>query len=115
MSVLTLTDATFDEVVAGSDLPVLVEFWATWCGPCTMLAPILEQLADERRGQLVVAKLDIDDNLATSRNHEVMAAPTMLLFIDGQERRRIIGARGKGQLLQELSEYLSSPSAVRSG
>jgi thioredoxin 1 len=104
-----LTDATFDELTAGTDLPVLVEFSARWCGPCRMLAPILHDLAGEQEGRLLVAQIDVDDNPTTTRRYDVMAMPTLLLFVGGRERKRLVGARGKAHLLQELAEHLSPP------
>ena len=102
----TLTDSTFDEEIAGSSEPVLVDFWAEWCGPCKMIAPVLEEIANENAGKLRVAKLNVDENLDISRRFEVMSIPTLILFKDGEPQLRIIGAKGKGQLLQELSEFL---------
>jgi thioredoxin len=102
-----LTDATFDEEIAGSDAPVLVDFWAEWCGPCKLVEPILEEIASEQNGQLRIVKLNIDENLEISRRFEVMSIPTLILFRDGEPQARIIGAKGKQQLLQELHQYLS--------
>ena len=102
----TLTDATFDEHVASSDVPVLVDFWAEWCGPCKQIAPILEEIATEQEGKLKIAKLNIDENLDVTRRFEVMSIPTLLLFKDGQPVQRLIGAKPKGALLQEISAYL---------
>ena len=107
MTVIDMTDATFDEVIGAADVPVLVEFSATWCGPCAALAPILHELAAEQAGRLVVGTIDIDDNLDTSRRHEVMAAPTLMVFVDGELRRRLVGARGKRHLLEELAPFLA--------
>ena len=105
--IVILSDATFDEAVAGSDTPVLVDFWAEWCGPCKMVAPTLAEIADEQRGKLTVAKLNVDDNPDVARRFEVMSIPTLLVFKDGQPAKRIVGAKGKGQLLQDLAEYIA--------
>ena len=102
----TLTDATFDENVKGSDVPVLVDFWAEWCGPCKMIAPVLEEIATEQAGKIRIAKLNIDDNLDVTRRFDVMSIPTLILFKDGEPKARLIGAKPKGALLEELSPYL---------
>jgi thioredoxin 1 len=109
MSQLTtaLTDANFDETVKGSDRPVLVDFWAEWCGPCKMVEPILEEIANENEGKLVIGKLNVDDNLEITRRFDVLSIPTMILFKDGEPQLRLVGAKGKAQLLQELSRHLS--------
>ena len=103
---LTLTDQTFDEEIQAASEPVLVDFWAEWCGPCKMVAPILEEIADEQAGKLKVGKINIDENLELARRFDVMSIPTMILFKDGEPQVRIVGAKGKGQLLQELHPYL---------
>ncbi|MGZ7087799.1 MAG: thioredoxin [Ilumatobacteraceae bacterium] len=105
-SISTLSSSTFDEVVASAFEPVLVDFWAEWCGPCKMVAPILDEIAGEQAGKIRIAKLNVDDNPDIARRFEVMSIPTMILFEDGKPAKRIVGARGKSQLLQELSEYL---------
>jgi thioredoxin 1 len=104
----TLTDSTFDEEIAGSSADVvIVDFWAEWCGPCKMIAPILEEIATEQAGKVSIAKLNVDDNPDAARRFEVMSIPTLIVFKDGQPVRRLIGAKGKGQLLEELSEYIA--------
>jgi thioredoxin 1 len=105
-NIVTLSDATFDEHVKSSDVPVLVDFWAEWCGPCKMIAPVLEEIAEEQAGKIQIVKLNIDDNLEVTRRFDVMSIPTLILFKDGQPEVRMIGAKPKGQLLQEISAYL---------
>ncbi len=101
----TLTDATFDEHVKSSDVPVLVDFWAEWCGPCKMISPVLEEIAEEQEGKIRIVKLNIDDNLDVTRRFDVMSIPTLILFKDGEPQVRLIGAKPKGQLLEEISAY----------
>ncbi len=103
---LTLTDQTFDEEIQAAGEPVLVDFWAEWCGPCKMVAPILDEIADEHAGKLKLGKINIDENLELARRFDVMSIPTMILFKDGEPQVRIVGAKGKGQLLLELQAYL---------
>ena len=104
--ILTLSDNTFEEEVKTADVPVLVDFWAEWCGPCKMIGPLLEEIAVEHTGRLRIAKLNVDENLETARRFEVMSIPTMILFKGGDVQLRIVGAKGKGQLLQELQAFL---------
>jgi thioredoxin 1 len=103
--IATLSDATFSEEVGASEAPVLVDFWAEWCGPCKMIAPILEEIASEQDG-LKIGKLNVDENPEVARQYQVMSIPTLIVFKDGQEAKRLIGAKGKGQLLEELGEFL---------
>ncbi len=105
-NVSALSDATFDEEIGAADEPVLVDFWAEWCGPCKMVAPILDEIADEQIGKIRIAKLNVDDNPDVARRFGVMSIPTMIVFKDGQPDKRMVGARGKGQILEELSDYL---------
>ncbi|MPZ64257.1 MAG: thioredoxin [Pseudonocardiaceae bacterium] len=101
-----VTDQTFRDDVLGSDKPVLVDFWATWCGPCKMVAPVLEEIASEHNGKLTVAKLDIDANPSTPRDYQVMSIPTMILFSGGEPVKQIVGAKPKAALLDDLADYL---------
>jgi thioredoxin 1 len=106
MSIVQLDDATFDDVVAGSDVPVLVEFTAAWCPPCKAIEPVLDQLATEHAGRLVVGQVDVDQHPQLQRRHDVYGLPTLVLFVDGVPERRLVGARAKGRLLQELGDYV---------
>jgi thioredoxin 1 len=105
-NVKTLTDATFDEVVKSADKPILVDFWAEWCGPCKAIAPILEEFATEQSEKFTVGKLDVDVNVATATKFSVMSIPTLLLFKDGEVVARLVGAKPKGALLQEITANL---------
>ncbi|MGE0877406.1 MAG: thioredoxin [Acidimicrobiia bacterium] len=105
-NITDLSTSTFDEVVGASSEPVVVDFWAEWCGPCKMIAPILEEIANEKAGALKVAKLNVDDNPDLARRFDVMSIPTLIVFKDGQPSKRLVGAKGKNQLLQELTEFL---------
>jgi thioredoxin 1 len=106
-NITSITDATFDEEVKGSSEPVLVDFWAEWCGPCKMIATTLEEIATEYDGKLRIVKLNVDENLDVSRRFEVLSIPTLILFKDGEAQHRVIGAKGKNQLLQELHPFLT--------
>jgi thioredoxin 1 len=101
-----LTDSTFDEEIKSSEQPVLVDFWAEWCGPCKMIAPTLEEISKDFVGRLRVFKLNVDDAQAIAQRFEVMSIPTLILFKDGEPQLRIVGAKGKGQLLQEIDPFL---------
>lgn len=103
---LTLTDQTFDETIKSQDEAVLVDFWAEWCGPCKAVAPILDEIASENEGKLRLAKVNVDDNLELARRFEVLSIPTMILFKDGEAKHRIVGSKAKGQLLEEIGDYL---------
>jgi thioredoxin 1 len=105
-AVSTLTATSFDEELKTASEPVIVDFWAEWCGPCKMIAPILEEIAAEQAGEVRVAKLNIDEHPDVARRYQVMSIPTLIVFQEGQPAKRLIGAKGKGQLLQELSEFL---------
>jgi thioredoxin 1 len=102
----TVTDGSFESDVIKSGTPVLVDFWATWCGPCKMIAPVLEELAGEKAGELTIAKLDVDANPETARSFNVVSIPTLILFKDGEPVKRIVGAKGKAALLREIADEL---------
>jgi thioredoxin 1 len=103
---INVTDATFDDEVLASDTPVLVDFWADWCGPCKMVAPVLEQIAAEYAGRLTIAKLDIDANPKTPVKYGVIGAPTLNLYKNGEVVQQIVGAKPKRQLLAAIEPHL---------
>ena len=106
MSTTQISDASFDSDVLKATKPVLVDFWAPWCGPCVRMAPILDELAASMKDKVVVAKLNVDDNPDLARRFDVMSIPTLIVFKDGEAKKRMVGAKGKAQLLQELNEFL---------
>ncbi len=104
---VTVSDDSFADDVLGSNAPVLVDFWAAWCGPCKMVAPVLEEIATEKAGRLRVVKLDVEANPVTAQEFGVVSIPTMILFKDGKPVKRIVGAKGKAALLRELADVIS--------
>jgi thioredoxin 1 len=103
---ITVTDASFTADVLDSPTPVLVDFWAPWCGPCRAVAPILEQISREHGDKLTVAKLDVDANPLTAQRFQVASIPTMIVFKGGIPFTRLVGARAKSTLLDDLRDYL---------
>lgn len=104
--ILILTQENFDDEITRSEIPVLVDFWAPWCGPCRMLAPILEEIAEEFKGKLKVGKVNIDENLSLSQKYSIQSIPTLILFKDGKEANRLVGAMSKEKLKSSLEEIL---------
>jgi thioredoxin 1 len=107
-----VSDQNFETEVIKSETPVLVDFWATWCGPCRMVAPILEEIANEQGSRLRVAKLDVDANPITAGRFGVRSIPTMILFKNGRETQRIVGYMPKERLLQQLNPHLSASTTA---
>lgn len=105
-STVEVSDASFADEVLMSPIPVLVDFWASWCGPCRMVAPVLEEIAKEKAGALTVAKVDVDANPGAARDFQVVSIPTLILFKNGKPVKRIVGAKSKPALLRELAEAL---------
>ena len=106
--IVELSTATFDETIGASDVPIVVDFWAEWCGPCKQIAPVLEDIAEEHRDHITIAKLNVDENPDIAMKFSVMSIPTLLVFDGGEVSKRLVGAKSKGALLQELDEFLAT-------
>ncbi|OGU75148.1 MAG: thioredoxin [Ignavibacteria bacterium RBG_16_34_14] len=106
MKPITLTDDNFEQEVIKSDKPVLIDFWAVWCGPCKIIAPVVEELANEYEGKAKIGKLDVDENQQTSIKYGVRSIPTLLIFKNGKVKDTIIGAVPKVQIVQKLNAAL---------
>jgi thioredoxin 1 len=107
-SIEAVTDDTFATDVLGADVPVLVDFWAPWCGPCRQVAPILEEIAAENEGKIRIVKLNVDENPKTAAKYGVVSIPTMNVYSGGEVVKQIIGARPKPMILKDLAEYVSA-------
>ena len=103
---VTLSESTFEETIKSSAKPVLVDFWAEWCGPCKLIAPILDEIAEEQSEKLRVAKLNVDEAPHIAQRLQVLSIPTMILFKNGQQVARLVGAKSKTALLNDLAEFL---------
>ncbi len=101
-NVTILNESTFDEVINGSAEPVVVDFWAEWCGPCKMVGPILEEIAEEQAGRVKITKLNVDENPSIAQRFQVMSIPTMLVFEGGEVTKTVVGAKAKAQLIEEF-------------
>ncbi len=104
--VTEFNDANFESEVIKSDIPVLVDFWAVWCGPCKMIAPEVEKLSEEKKGVLKVGKLNVDENRDTAIKFSITSIPTLLLFKNGQVSKKLIGAMSKDRILSEINTFI---------
>ncbi len=107
-TVIHVSDQDFQQQVLDDSRPVLVDFWAEWCVPCHMVSPVVEEIARDFADRLKAAKLNVDDNPQTARQYGVMSIPTLIVFKDGQEKARVVGARGKEAILRELEPHIAA-------
>jgi thioredoxin 1 len=104
--VTEVTDQGFEQEILKADVPVLVDFWADWCVPCHMVSPVVEEIGQDKSAVMRVAKLNVDDNPDTARRYGVMSIPTLILFVGGEERARVVGAKPKDTILRELGDHI---------
>ena len=105
-NLIQVTDANFEESVVKSGKPVVLDFWAPWCGPCRMMEPVLEEAAGEWAGKIVVGKVNVDENPATATKYDILSIPTLLVFADGQVVKKLVGAMPKKRLAEELAPWV---------
>jgi len=105
-STTALTVDSFDEAISTAAQPIIVDFWAEWCGPCKMIAPVLDEIASENEGKVSIAKVNVDENPDLARRFEVMSIPTLIVFESGQPTKRLVGAKNKAGLLEDLSDII---------
>jgi len=106
--VQTFTDENFEQEVLKADIPVLVDFWAEWCGPCRMLTPVMEDLAAEQAGKVKIGKVDVDQNSEVATRYGIQSIPTLMLFVGGEAKESITGALPKAQILQRIASHVSA-------
>jgi len=106
-----VTDQDFESQVVGAETPVLVDFWAEWCVPCHMVSPVVEEIGRDKGESLSVVKLNIDENPEVTRKYGVMSIPTLIMFVSGEEKARVVGARGKDAILKEIDPHISAQTA----
>lgn len=107
MGIVHVSDATFKDEVLNSEEPVLVDFWATWCGPCRMVAPVVEEIAGDTEGKLKVAKLDVDANVVTSSEYKIMSIPTLMVFKGGKVVDKLVGFMPKDAMMNVINKHIS--------
>jgi thioredoxin 1 len=106
-----VTDQDFESQVVGAETPVLVDFWAEWCVPCHMVSPVVEEIGRDKGEALSVVKLNIDENPEVTRKYGVMSIPTLIMFVSGEEKARVVGARGKDAILKEIDPHIAAQTA----
>ena len=105
-ALIQVTDAGFENDVVNAGKPVVLDFWAPWCGPCRMMEPVLKELAEEYGDKIVVGKLNVDENPATAQKYEILSIPTLLIFSDGGVAKKLVGAMPKKRLVEELAPWI---------